>query len=60
LQPFKDISIFSYRGHLGWMSELSDKILKGDHQRTILAYYGLNWLSSFQRRFSNEFFSKSA
>jgi hypothetical protein len=29
--PFEEISIFSYGGHLGYRTVLTDTILKGDH-----------------------------
>ena len=29
--PFEEISIFSNGGHLGYMTALTDTILKGDH-----------------------------
>jgi hypothetical protein len=29
--PFEEISIFSYDGHLGYRTALTDTILKGDH-----------------------------
>ena len=31
--PFEEISIFSNGGHLGYMTVLTDTILKGDHLR---------------------------
>jgi hypothetical protein len=33
--PFEEISIFSNGGHLGYRTELTDTILKGDHLRII-------------------------
>ena len=45
--------ISSNGGHIGWMSELSDKILKGDNPWTILALFGIKLAQCFQRsRFS--------
>jgi hypothetical protein len=40
---FIEISIFSNGGHLGYMTVLTDTILKGDHLRIILfnIYYGI-------------------
>jgi hypothetical protein len=40
LWPFKEISIFSNGGHLGYRSALTDKILKEDHPRIISAKFG--------------------
>ena len=37
-------------GGLGWWTESSDIILKGDHIRTILSRFGPNWPNSFRRR----------
>jgi hypothetical protein len=38
--PFKEISIFSNGGHLGYRTALTDTILKGDHLRIISAKKG--------------------
>jgi hypothetical protein len=38
--PFKEISIFSNGGHLGYRMALMDTILKGDHPRIISAKFG--------------------
>jgi hypothetical protein len=38
--PFKEISIFSHGGHLGYRTALMDTILKGDHPRFISAKFG--------------------
>ena len=38
--PFEEIFIFSNGGHLGYRTELTDKILKGDHPRIISAKFG--------------------
>jgi hypothetical protein len=38
--PFEEISIFSYGGHLGYRTALTDTILKGDHPRIISAKFG--------------------
>ena len=37
--PFKEISIFSNGGHLGYRTVLTDTILKGDHLRIISAKF---------------------
>jgi hypothetical protein len=44
----KEISIFSNSSHFEWRAGLSDKILKGDHPRTISAKFALIWFSSFR------------
>jgi hypothetical protein len=44
----KELLIFSNIVHLGPRTGLPDKILKGDHQRIILAKLESNWLSSFR------------
>jgi hypothetical protein len=46
--PFEEISIFSNGGHLGYRTALTDTILKGDHQRVILAKLESNWPSSLK------------
>ena len=46
--PFEEISIFSNGGHLGYMTALTDTILKGDHPRIISAMFGWDWLSGFR------------
>jgi hypothetical protein len=46
--PFEEISIFSNGGHLGWREGLLDTILKGTHQGTIPARFGLIWFSGFR------------
>jgi hypothetical protein len=38
--PFEDIPIFSNGGHLGYMTALTETILKGDHLRIISAKFG--------------------
>jgi hypothetical protein len=38
--PFKEISIFSSGGHLGYRTALMDTILKRDHPRIISAKFG--------------------
>jgi hypothetical protein len=38
--PFKEISIFSHGGHVGYRTALTDTILKGDHPRIISAKFG--------------------
>ena len=38
--PFKEISIFSRGGHLGYRTALTDTILKGDHPKIISANFG--------------------
>jgi hypothetical protein len=38
--PLEVISIFSYGGHLGYRTALTDTILKGDHPRIISAKFG--------------------
>jgi hypothetical protein len=44
----KDISIFSNSIHFEWRAGLSDKILKGDHPRTIPAKFALIWFCGFR------------
>jgi hypothetical protein len=44
----KDISIFSNSSHFEWRAGLSDKILKGDHPRTIPAKFALIWFCGFR------------
>ena len=44
----KEISIFSNSSHFEWRVGLSDKILKGDHPRTIPAKSALIWFSAFR------------
>ena len=44
----KESLIFSNSVHLGPMTGLTDKLVKGDHQRIILAKLGSNWPSSFR------------
>ena len=46
--PFEEISIFSHGGHLGYRTAPTDKILKGDHPRTIPAKFVLIWFSGFR------------
>jgi hypothetical protein len=48
---FKEISIFSNGGHLGYRTALTDTDLKGDHPRIISAKFGWDWLSSFREDF---------
>ena len=43
----KESLIFSNSVHLGPRTGLPDQILKGDHQRFILAKLGSNWPCSF-------------
>ena len=38
--PFEEIFIFSNGGHLGYRTQLTDKILKGDHLRIISTKFG--------------------
>jgi hypothetical protein len=38
--PFKEISIFSNGGHLGYRTALTDTFLKGDHLRIIQTKFG--------------------
>ena len=52
----EEISIFSYSSHLEWRAELSDKILKWDHPRTIPAKFGLIWFSGFREEDLNVIF----
>jgi hypothetical protein len=54
--PFEEISIFSNGGHLGWRAGLSDTILKGTHQGTIPARFGLIWFSGFREEDLNVIF----
>jgi hypothetical protein len=44
----KKMSIFSNSSHLEWRAGLSDIILKGTHQGTIPARFGLIWFSRFR------------
>jgi hypothetical protein len=44
----REISIFSNSSHLEWRAGLSDIILKGTHQGTIPARFGLMWYSGFR------------
>jgi hypothetical protein len=46
----KESLINSNSAHLGPRTGLPDKILKGDHQRIILAKLESNWPSSFKRK----------
>jgi hypothetical protein len=46
--PFEEISIFSNGGILGYRTALTDTILKGTHQGTISARFGLIWFSGFR------------
>jgi hypothetical protein len=48
LWPFKDISIFSNGGHLGYRMALTDRILRRTHPGTIPARLGLIWFSGFR------------
>jgi hypothetical protein len=43
-----EISIFSNSGHFEWRAVLSDTILKGTHQGSIPARFGLIWFSGFR------------
>jgi hypothetical protein len=54
---FKICSIFSNSGHLEWMADLYDAILKGDHPRTIPAKFGslVQWF--WKRRLKCELFT---
>ena len=45
---YKESLIFSNSVHLGPRTGLPDQILKGDHQRIILAKLESNWPSSFR------------
>jgi hypothetical protein len=38
--PIEEISIFSHGGHLGYRTELTETILKGDHPMIISAKIG--------------------
>jgi hypothetical protein len=44
----EEISIFNNSSHLEWRAGLSDTILKGTHQGTIPARFGLIWFSGFR------------
>ena len=44
----EDISIFSNSSHLEWRAGLSGTILKGTHQGTIPARFGLIWFSGYR------------
>ena len=47
--PFKIKFLFLVTDHhLRWRSELSDKIVKGNHPGTIPARFGLIWFSGFR------------
>ena len=52
----KEISIFSNSSHFELRAGLSDTLLKGDHQRTILAKFALNWISGYRGKDLNVFF----
>ena len=52
----EEISIFSNSSHLERKAELSDTILKGAHQRTIPARFGLIWFSGFRGKDLNVIF----
>jgi hypothetical protein len=54
--PFEEIYIFSNGGHLGWREGLLDTILKGTHQGTIPARFGLIWFSGFREEDLNVIF----
>ena len=54
--PFEEISIFSNSGHLEWRTGLSDTVLKGTHQGTIPARFGLIWFSGFRGEDLNAIF----
>jgi hypothetical protein len=40
--PFEEISIFSNGHHLGYRTEVTETILKGDHLRIIQTKFGCN------------------
>jgi hypothetical protein len=44
----ENMSIFSNSSHLEWRAGPSDIILKGTHQGTIPARFGLIWFSGFR------------
>jgi hypothetical protein len=46
--PFEEIPIFSNGGYLGYRTALTDTSLKGTHQGTIPARFGLIWFSGFR------------
>ena len=46
--PFEEISISSNGGHLGYRTALMDTLLRGTHQGTIPARFGLIWFSGFR------------
>jgi hypothetical protein len=46
--PFEEIYMFINSGHLGYKTALTDTILKGTHQETITARFGLIWFSGFR------------
>jgi methionine salvage enolase-phosphatase E1 len=50
------MSIFSNSSHLEWRAGLSDIILKGTHQGTIPARFGLIWFSGFREEDLNAIF----
>jgi hypothetical protein len=50
----EEISISSNSSHLEWRAGLSDTILKGTHQGTIPARFGLIWFSGFRGEDLNE------
>jgi hypothetical protein len=52
----EEISIFSKSSHLEWRVGLSDTILKGTHQGTIPAWFGVIWFSGFREEDSNVIF----
>jgi hypothetical protein len=45
---WQESSIFSNSSHLEWRAAMSNIILKVTHTRTILARFGLIWLSGFR------------
>ena len=41
-------TLLDYGGHLGWLAEMSDITLKGDHTRPIPPEFGPTWPSNFR------------
>jgi hypothetical protein len=52
----EEISIFSNSSHLEWRAGLSDTILKGTHQGTIPAMFGVIWFCGFREEDLNVIF----
>ena len=55
----EDISIVSNSIHLEWRAGPSDTILKGTHQGTISARFGVIWFSGFREEHLNLIFNQN-